>query len=334
MTTGGPAEPHAEPAGAAEETARSGAPPVAGTPPAPESRVPPPDLGAATRRPATSLLTWGTVAVVLVIVIVLVVLKVAGAPAASTPSGAPTPTPAAPAVVKAVTTIPESVYDAVGVESADATLTPPTLLHGQPRLSSGGKPEVVFVGDEFCPYCAAERWAVVAALSRFGTFGDTLYATQSGPNEAFPSTPTFTFEGTRYRSKYLTATLVEHYGDQKDGAGTAYAVLERLSPGVRALLARYDRRTPGAPGGVVPFVDVANEAVVSGGEFSPAVLQQLNANEIATGLTDPKDPATQAIVASANYLSALICHADGELPATVCASTGVTAAASALGLGP
>jgi thiol-disulfide isomerase/thioredoxin len=304
-----------------------------GTPPADGAGAPPADPGAATRRPATSLLTWGTAALVLVIVIALIVIKVTGGPPTSTPSAAVTPAPASPWVVKAVTTIPESVYDTVGVTSSDAALTPPTILHGQPRLTSAGKPEIVFVGNEFCPYCAAERWALVAALSRFGTFGDTLYASQSGSNEAFPNTPTFTFDGARYESKYLAATLVEHYGDQKNDTGTAYAVLERLTAQEKTLLARYDRKTPGAPGGVVPFVDVANLAVVAGGEFSPSILQQLNANEIATGLTDATDPATQAIVASANYLSAVICRADGELPAQVCTSAGVTAAAGALGLG-
>ncbi len=296
------------------------------------SPAPPVDPGAAVRRPATSLLTWGTVALVLVIVIVLVVIKVTGTSTTSTPSGAVTPSPASPSVVKAVTAIPRSVYDAVGVKSSEAALTPPVLLHAQPALTSGGKPELVFVGNEFCPYCAAERWALVAALSRFGSFGNTLYATQSGSNEVFPSTPTFTFDGARYRSKYLAATLVEHYGDQKNGAGTAYALLEHLSPKVKGLLAKYDRKTAGSPGGIVPFVDVANRAVVAGGEFSPSVLQQLNVNQIATGLSDPKDPATQAIVAAANYLSAVICQADGQAPARVCTSTGVLAAADALGM--
>lgn len=273
-------------------------------------------------------------ALVLVIVIVLVVIKVTGTPTASTPSGAVTPSPAPASVVKAVTTIPGSVYDAVSVRSSDAALTPPTLLRGQPALTSGGKPELLFVGNEFCPYCAAERWALVAALSRFGTFRNTLYSTQSGANEAFPSTPTFTFDGTHYHSKYLSAMLVEHYGDEKNGAGTAYAVLEHLSPKVKALLGKYDRQTPGAPDGVVPFVDVANKAVVAGGEFSPSVLQQLSMNQIATGLIDPKDPATQAIVASANYLSAVICQADGRRPVRVCTGVGVSAAAVALGLAP
>ena len=36
-------------------------------------------------------------------------------------------------------------------------------------LTSNGKPEILYIGAEFCPYCAAERWAIAVALSRFGT---------------------------------------------------------------------------------------------------------------------------------------------------------------------
>lgn len=283
------------------------------------------------RRPATSLLTWGAVALVLVIVVVLVVIKVTGTSTAGTPSGVTPPAPAPSAVVTAVTSIPASVYDTVGVTSSEAAVTPPTLLHRQPPLRAQGKPELVFIGDEFCPYCAAERWSLVAALSRFGRF-KVLNAIQSGANEVFPATPTFTFDGSRYTSKYLTATLVEHYGEQKNSAGTAYALLHPLTRAERALMARYDTQDTSSPGGLVPFVDVGNLAAVSGGEYSPSVFEQLSVNQVATGLTDAKDPATQAIVATANYLSAAICQADGQAPSAVCGSKGVAEAAAALGL--
>ena len=259
--------------------------------------------------------------------VVLVIVKVTGTSATPTPATGPPPTPAPAAVVHDVTAIPEAVFDAVGVTSTDAAVTPPSLLAGQRPLEETGKPEVVFVGDEFCPYCAAERWAVVAALARFGTWHG-LDAIQSGSDEAFPATPTFTFVSARYTSPYVTAKLIEHYGDQQNSAGTSYTVLERLPRAVQSLMAEYDRPTPG----LVPFLDIANRAVVAGGVFSPAVLQQLTTTDIAGGLTDPKDPATQAIVASANYLSAVMCQADGGLPSRVCTSAGVTAAASALSL--
>lgn len=291
-----------------------------------------PDDGAlprATRRPATSLLTWGIVALVLVIVIVLVAIKVAGTSATTTSSSSPPP-PAPPAVVQAVTKIPASVYNAVGVTSPDTAITPPTVVSGAAPLQTHGRPEVLYVGEEFCPYCAAERWALVAALSRFGTFTG-LEASTSGSNEAFPGTPTFSFAGTKYSSRYLAATLVEHYGDQKNPQGTGYAVLTPLTRAERGLMRRYDRTPTGT---MLPFLDIANRGVLDGGAFSPSILQQLNSTKIAAGLTDPRDPATQAIVAAANEFSALICSADEEVPSSVCSSAGVTAASSALALAP
>jgi hypothetical protein len=320
--------------GGAGASALADAPRGSEEPAAEPAPLEPPDPALrAARRPATSLLTFGTVALVLVIVIVLVVIKVTGnSTVATSPSTVP-PAPAPSAVVQAVTHIPGSVYDAVGVTSPTATVQPPTVLRGKPSLTTGGRPEVLFVGSEFCPYCAAERWALVAALSRFGRF-TTLNAMQSGGNEAFSSTPTFTFYGSRYVSRYVSAVLLEQYGTQKNASGTGYAPLQHLNAKERTLMRRFDTATAGGTGRLVPFVDIANRGVVAGGSFSPSILQQLSATQVATALKDAKDPSTQAIVAAANYLSAVICAADGAQPTSVCTSTGVTAAALALGVAP
>lgn len=290
-----------------------------GVAPASERSVLPPD-----RRPSTSLLTWGTVAVVLIIVIVLVAVKLTGNSSTTTGSTSPPPQPAPSAVVQAVTKIPASVYDAVGDDSPDAAVTPPSLLDAQPPLTIKGKPAVVFVGSEPCPYCAAERWAVVAALSRFGTFSG-LESLESSSNEAFAGTPTFSFADTRYKSRYIAAELVEHYGTAKNSAGTSYSVLEPLTPVERSVLKRYGNVASGGAGSLLPFLDIANRAVARGGMFSPSIFQQLSATDVASGLTDAKDPATQAIVAAANELSASICAVDGQRPTAVCSSRGVTA---------
>jgi hypothetical protein len=37
-------------------------------------------------------------------------------------------------------------------------------------VAGGGKPEVLYIGAEYCPYCGTERWSMIVALSRFGTF--------------------------------------------------------------------------------------------------------------------------------------------------------------------
>jgi len=284
------------------------------------------------RSSTTSLLTWGTVALVLVIVIVLVVLKITGSSPSTTSTSTPAPQPAPASVIASVTKIPAAVYNAVGVTSPDETVAAPTSLHGQPALKIDGKPEFLFVGSEFCPYCAAERWSVVAALSRFGKF-ELLPAAQSAADEAFPGTPTFSFAGAKYKSPYVAARLVEMYSDQKNSAGTSYRSLSNLTSSEKAVLDHYDRPT-GTGVTVPPFVDVDNQAVIAGGSFSPAAFEQLTMSQVATGLTDPKDPTTQAIVAGANYLSAAICAADGNQPANVCSSRGVQTATTAAAPNP
>ncbi len=73
-----------------------------------------------------------------------------------------------------------SVLDAVGVGDVKVA---PTKINA-PALISNGRPEVLYVGAEYCPYCAAERSAVAVALSRFGTLHG-LGQTASSPNDVY-----------------------------------------------------------------------------------------------------------------------------------------------------
>ena len=122
------------------------------------------------------LLTLGLVSIVLVVVVVLVVLQLTGA----SPSF-PVPTDvqrASTALVQELTSVPASAFDAVGDPSAPL-LSTPSVLTGKPPLSIGKLPAVLWVGALYCPACAAERWALVIALGRFGTF-DKLFTTALG----------------------------------------------------------------------------------------------------------------------------------------------------------
>ncbi|HEY8080821.1 MAG TPA: hypothetical protein VIE15_01945, partial [Acidimicrobiales bacterium] len=87
----------------------------------------------------------------------------------------------------------------------------------------------------------------------------------------------------------------------------------------------------GTSGGI-PFMDMGNKAFILGTAYNPQYLAGLTRNEIATGLTDPTNPATQAIVATANYVSAGLCASTKGKPGSVCASSGVMAAAHAMHL--
>ena len=81
--------------------------------------------------------------------------------------------PASAAVVQQITSVNPAVLAAVSTGSGQVQ-TPPAKISGSPPLltGSGSKPEVFYDGGEFCPYCAAERWSMIVALSRLGKLGN------------------------------------------------------------------------------------------------------------------------------------------------------------------
>ena len=108
-------------------------------------------------------------------------------------------------VIKDLTTVPAATLESVG---SGATYPKSVSPVSAPPLTSAGKPEVLYIGAEYCPYCATERWAMAVALSRFGTFSG-LHGIHSSSTDVYASTPTLTFYKSRYTSKYLTFTPVE-----------------------------------------------------------------------------------------------------------------------------
>ncbi len=234
-----------------------------------------------------------------------------------------------PQILQEVTSVPRSVTDAVGVASPTVPVHPPTVVSARgpllvARASNGARlPEVLYLGTEFCSFCAAERWPLIVALSRFGSF-DTLFDMQSSPVDYAPGTPTFTFFGTSYESTYVVFRPFEVQSDVLGPRG--YDELMRVSGAVRAVLARLD------PTSTYPFVDVANRVVVRQAGLSPETLAGLTRDGIAARLADPTSAVTQAILVAANELTASICDVDGERPGAVCASIGVREADSLLGL--
>jgi Domain of unknown function (DUF929) len=278
----------------------------------------------------TALVTWVFVGLILLIVVVLLILEITRG-ATAVPS--PPVTPAALGVVHEVTSLPASVFDAAG--APDSQDPAPIVLSGQPSLTVDGRPDVVFVGGEFCPYCAAERWPLVVALGRFGTFSG-LGATSSSSYEAFSGTATFSFDGATYSSRYLTFSATEEYGQQPSTHSPAgFHVLDKLPSFEQGLLKRYDSSPFSSETGVLPFVDVANRLLVEGAAvgFTPGLLQGSSSAKIASDLSEPSSPVGQAVLGAANELSAAICSATGQRPRNVCASVGVRAAAARLGIG-
>ena len=78
-------------------------------------------------------------------------------------------------------------------------------MNGGPPL-----PVVFFYGAEFAPYAAVQRWPLILALSRFGTFNQ-LGLMQSSATTAFANLSTFTFWNVSYASRYVILESVERY---------------------------------------------------------------------------------------------------------------------------
>jgi hypothetical protein len=275
----------------------------------------------------TARFAWVAVIVLLVGVIALVVYALTGTPATQ---AAVRRTPAPTALVASLGHVPQSVFDSVGVDSPDTPLVAPTPLEGQPALQADGRPEVLYVGSEFCPFCASQRWPLIVALSRFGHFAG-LDNMQSAPESVFPGIQTFSFVGSTYTSRYLSFEPVELYSNQTTPRGT-FARIANLNPAQAAVVARYGAATGTRVGtGDLPFVDIADRMVATTSGYSPAVLERQSQATIATDVDHGTGRVGQAIVASANYLTAGLCTATGQRPASVCTSKGVRAAATALG---
>jgi hypothetical protein len=297
------------------------------------SEAPPPTGGSGSRPLPVGLLTIGVVLLVLVLVVLLVVLKLTDT---SSPPHAPTTVQqASAALVKQVTTLDAKNFNAVGDPSAPL-LTPPVVLKDPATLTSGGLPAVVWVGTLFSPQSAAERWPLVIALGRFGTFGK-LYTTASAASEVFKNTVTFSFQGSEYHSSEIALSAVEEYGNQPSTTAPAgYEQLAHPDALQTAALDAYDHAPwidSVDPGGL-PFLDIANRIIVSSSSFSPGVLSGLTMQQVVTALsTQPQSQVSQALLGAANQITAGICAATGERPAKVCSTPGVAMTSARLGLG-
>jgi thiol-disulfide isomerase/thioredoxin len=255
------------------------------------------------------LIAGGSVLVVLAVVVTLVVVKLATrhqAPASATwQSNNP--------VVAKIASVPATTLDSVGKGALGTSAYPNPLIKisGAP-LTVGGKPQVLYMGAEYCPYCATERWAIVVALSRFGTFSG-LHLIHSSPTDVPASIPTLTFYHSRYVSKYLTFTPVEMQKIDR-------SPLQTPTPAQQAIIGKYDKApyVPSAGAGSIPFIDFGGRYMISGASYSYIVLQGHTWSQIATALHNPSTAIAQGADGTANYLTAAICKLTGNQPASAC----------------
>ncbi|MGI0023949.1 MAG: DUF929 family protein, partial [Nitrososphaera sp.] len=76
-------------------------------------------------------------------------------------------------------------------------------ISDEPLKRSEGKSLVFFLGAGFCPYCAAERWAIVNALRNFGSWEGIVEDRSAGRDEKYLNIPTLSFARAKYSSDYV-----------------------------------------------------------------------------------------------------------------------------------
>ncbi len=225
--------------------------------------------------------------------------------------------------------VPQSLLSQLSISTNVANTNNVTQLQNQRVISSAphsinaspltqdGKPLVLYIGAEYCPYCGAERWAMIIALQRFGNFTGLKYMTSSASDNP-PSVPTFTFYNSTYTSQYITFVAVETTTN-KFVNGT-YPTLQTPTAFQTAIFGHFN------PSGSIPFIDIANHSIQIGSNYDPGtVFAGQNWTSVATAIGNPSTYQSKAIVGGANLLTAQICEADGNQPASVCSQQYVTA---------
>lgn len=208
-------------------------------------------------------------------------------------------------------TVTESSKSAPVAGPADAASLQAIKKISSRPLLDGGRPVVFFMGGQFCPFCAADRWSFVKATSRFGTWTGLRSLHSKEGTDGFASLPTYDLTQAAFQSDLLSIRV-------REVADVNGNPLQSLQPDEQQLVNQYD------PGGAIPFTVVGG----SMGEYkvdlaySPGLIQGISFDSLRAAVDgDAKTPAAEAINGSADALTALICKLTGGGPDSVC-STG------------
>lgn len=269
-------------------------------------------------------------------VVIIIVISLLGGSKAS--ASKPVPYKPAPAAyVTAVTTVSTHQLSAAGVGgglAAPSGVFVPTPK--QPVLAVGKKPELVYIGAEYCPFCAASRWPLVVALSRFGSFTG-LGTVASTPYDVYASTRTFSFAKATYSSPYLGFSATELTKNTCAVAPVSnacpngnYTKLETPSPANAKLFSTYDTSPYFQTQGGIPFLDWGGKYVSSGSLYAPNLINLGNSTnslgwhpmswqQIIDNIdSKPLTPAGEAILGAANVYTGAICDMTHGKPGSVC----------------
>ncbi|HVC22122.1 MAG TPA: DUF929 family protein [Candidatus Dormibacteraeota bacterium] len=263
---------------------------------------------------------WGLISAVVGVVVVFVIVVVALEISLTGNLKQDTRVLPAPAsLVNSLSSIPVATLEKVGAGNISHPPLNIPASYKATALTSKGLPEVAYVGGEFCPYCALERWSLIVGLSRFGKWSN-LHTIRSSVYDTPGNLPTFTMaHGTKFTSRYLVFYGREYQSNVSiHHNGAPYKSLQTdLTPDVLTAFTKID-------GGDYPFVDWSGKLAQVGSEAAAAnvtAMQGLTWNQVLTQLRNPKSTIAQEILGGANYVTAATCLQTGQQPGAVCSSS-------------
>jgi Domain of unknown function (DUF929) len=260
------------------------------------------------RRKRNILTAAGAVGVIVVVIAVVVVLKVTGG--SGTPKGSDPGTFAlTSSMISQVEDVPVSALVAAAKSAPDSAAPAQKLPAGTELLMKDGKPEILYMGAEYCPFCAAERWSLVMALSKFGTFTG-LRGTTSSATDTNPSTPTFSFYGSTYTSKYISFVPVEMETNTE-------ATLQTPTSEQNALLAKWDVAPYTTEDGSIPFVYLGGKYLITGAQYEAPAISGESFQSAVPYMTSGTNATSKGAEAAAAYLVGEILALTHDQPASI-----------------
>lgn len=166
-----------------------------------------------------------------------------------------------------------------------------------------GKLPVFFMGAEYCPYSAAERWAIVRALQKFGQWTGLKQTISAARDEPFLNLPTYDFTEATYNSSQIDFVAREIENRE-------FKPLQKLSKTEEKLVRQFN------PEKTIPFLLIGGRFMQLEAGFTPKTFVGHTFRQTETELKKAESEIRKIIDAEANIIVALLLVSG--LPAELC----------------
>ena len=169
-------------------------------------------------------------------------------------------------------------------------------------LTVNGKPLVVYIGADYCPYCSIQRWVLVLSLERFGNFTNLIYMASS---QAEGDYATFTFSNITYTSKYISFQAFENRDRNNQP-------LQTVPANYTSVWSQY--------GSEYPFANFGNRYIIPASLLLPNDMAGKSWADILASVAAGDSLGTQ-IKEATNVMTALVCKVTNNQPTSVCSQS-------------